>query len=672
VRALGNLVLLFLALVGVACGGSSGSPPRNAGQPTHEVDVGKPDADNAGASLMAGGTLRSGAPGATSAQVPVDANDPSWGSPTAPVTVVTFQDFQCPFCSRVHPTVRQLMQTYGPAKLRVVFKHNPLPFHQDALPAALAAQAVFQIAGPEAFFAYADQLFRGQRELTDANLLQWAADVGVDRSALLRMASSRELRAKIEADKALASAVGLNGTPSFLINGARLVGAQPYDKFKEIVDAELVATATLKQKGVADAELYPQRVAANYAAPPPPDSGPDEDQEPPNTIWKVPVGKSPAKGPATALVTMVEFSDYQCPFCKRAQSTVDELMKRYAGKLRVVFKHNPLPFHQRAMPAANFALEVRAEKGDKGFWLATQRLFEKNPNLEDDDLLAIARELKVNEFRVKNALAKLPFKNAIQDDVDLADDVTASGTPVFFINGRKLSGAQPIEKFSALIDQELAAAEARVKSGTRPAMVYAETIKDGKAGKPFELAPSVPSVSKDNPSRGAVKAAVTIQVFSDFQCPFCKRVLPTLEQVEKQYPGRVLIVWRNLPLPFHNDARPAAMAAMEAFAQKGNTGFWKMHELIYAGSGGLDRRTLEGYAAQIGLDTHKFSAAMDGASHEKQIQADEAAAKAAGISGTPGFVINGYHISGAQPFSKFKRVIERALDDAKHGRKAAP
>ena len=82
------------------------------------------------------------------------------------------------------------------------------------------------------------------------------------------------------------------------------------------------------------------------------------------------MGKSPVTGPANALVTLVEFSDFQCPYCKRAHATVEELVKRYPGKLRVVFKHQPLPFHQHALPAALFAMEARAQKGDKGFWEA--------------------------------------------------------------------------------------------------------------------------------------------------------------------------------------------------------------------------------------------------------------------------------------------------------------
>src|SRR5262249_34471779 len=148
----------------------------------------------------------------------------------------------------------------------------------------------------------------------------------------------------------------------------------------------------------------------------------------------------------------------------------------------------------------------------------------------------------------------------------------------FFINGRKLSGAQPIEKFSALIDEELAKADERIKKGTPAAQIYSETIKDGKVANPFDLAKTTPAITKDNPSKDTPKAPLTIQVFSDFQCPFCKRVLPTIAEIEKAFPGRVRIVWRNNPLPFHREARPAANAAMEAFVLGGNKAFWKYHD----------------------------------------------------------------------------------------------
>ena len=222
-----------------------------------------------------------------------------------------------------------------------------------------------------------------------------------------------------------------------------------------------------------------------------------------------------------------------------------------------------------------------------------------------------------------------------------------------------------------MIDEEIAKAEDLVKKGTPKARIYATLMKDAKGPPPPETK-TVPAPGKANPSRGPANAPIVVQMFSDFQCPFCQRAVPTVESLEKAFPGRVRVVWRNFPLPFHTHARLAAAAALEAFAQKGNAGFWKMHDLLFAGQkqpDGLERAALEGYAQQIGLDMSKFRAALDDGRHDAAIQKDEAIAKTAGINGTPAFVINGYFVSGAQPLGAFKKVVNLALDDIKKGKK---
>ncbi len=661
------ILVIALATLFVACGGGSGSRPPTAAPSKAEVDLDKEPggevAEGAGPIMAARGN-----PGPSSEQVPVGPDDAVWGDPNAPVTLVTFQDFQCPFCARVHPTIEQLKRDYGPGTLRVVFKHNPLPFHKDALPAAVAAQAVLQVAGAPAFFAYADLLFRGQRSLSDDNLIAWAQEVGVDRASLFRAVRDPAVREKVSRDMDLAQTIGASGTPAFRINGATLVGAQPAEKFRELIDQEREAAKTLLNQGVAADQIYPTRVAKNYVAPaerkPPP---PQDD----TTVWKVPLGKSPTQGPATALVTIVEFSDFECPFCRRVQSTVDEVMQRYKGKVRLVFKHNPLPFHKGALPASLVAIEARTEKGDKGFWDASKVLYGEQTPMTDEQLLTVAKQLKLNTFRVKQVLAKETHKKVVEADQDLAMGLEARGVPHFFINGRRLSGAQPLERFTKLIDEELAKAEALVKKGTPKAGVYAAIMKDAKGPPPPETK-TVPAPTKANPSRGPARAPIVVQMFSDFQCPFCKRAVPTVEDLEKAFPGRIRVVWRNLPLPFHQHARLAAAAAMEAFAQQGNKGFWKMHDLLFAGQsspGGLERQAIEGYAQQLGLDMAKFRAALDDGRHDAAIKKDEAIAKTAGVSGTPAFVINGYFVSGAQPLAAFKKVVKIALDDLKKGKK---
>lgn len=275
----------------------------------------------------------------------------------------------------------------------------------------------------------------------------------------------------------------------------------------------------------------------------------------------------------------------------------------------------------------------------------------------------IAKNLGIDVKKASDAIANKKHKARIEQDQDLADDVNATGTPHFFINGRRLVGAQPIEKFKALIDEEITKSEALVKKGTPAAKLYDTLIKDGKAAT-FEKV-KVPAVTKDNPSRGPANAKIIVQIFSDFECPFCKRALPTLAELEAAFPGKIRFVWRNKPLPFHKNAMPAAMAAMEAFKQKGNDGFWRMHDAFFQDPTQLDRAGIEKTAAALGLDVQKVLAAIDGQTHKALIDADIKAAEDVNITGTPAFVINGYFISGAQPFAKFKKAVNLALKEAK-------
>ena len=139
----------------------------------------------------------------------------------------------------------------------------------------------------------------------------------------------------------------------------------------------------------------------------------------------------------------------------RRAARCEKIRETYGDKVRIVWKHEPLPFHPRAEPAAELALEARAQKGDKGFWDAHDKLFESQPKLEDADLEKVAAELGLDVAKVKAAIKDKKHKKEIDADMELGDDVQASGTPHFFVNGRRLVGAQPFEKFQKIIDEEV-------------------------------------------------------------------------------------------------------------------------------------------------------------------------------------------------------------------------
>ncbi len=167
-----------------------------------------------------------------------------------------------------------------------------------------------------------------------------------------------------------------------------------------------------------------------------------------------------------------------------------------------------------------------------------------------------------------------------------------------------------------------------------------------------------------SPSRGPENAPVTMVVFSEFQCPFCRRVSPTVREVEERYKGRVRLVFRHFPLARHKDA-PKAAEASECARDEGR--FWEMHDRLFANAEKLSVSDLKQHARAIGLDGAAFDACLDSGRRADRWRRDLADAQSYGASGTPMFFINGRLVTGAQPFDTFARVIEEELKDTAGG-----
>ena len=387
---------------------------------------------------------------------------------------------------------------------------------------------------------------------------------------------------------------------------------------------------------------------------------------------KVPLDNAPVSGKAEALVTIVEFSDYQCPFCSKANATVKQLQQDYGDKVRVAMKQNPLSFHPFARPAALAALAA----GEQGkYWEMHHKLFENATALDDASLEKYAGEVGLNVGKWKEDLKQQKFADTISADQALAGKLGATGTPAFFINGIKITGAQPIGNFKQVIDAELKKAQDLVKTGVAADQVYAKIMAGAKerptpqAAAPAPSAPAAPpppsvrkiNVPEDAPAKGPKYAKVTIVEWSDFQCPFCSRVGPTMKQIEDTYGKDVKVVFRHQPLPFHDKAKLAAEASMAAHEQGK---FWQMHDKLFGNQQALDRPALEKYASEIGLDMGKFKSALDSGKFRAKVEADSAEGSQVGANGTPTFFINGREFVGAQPFEAFKPVIEAELKRA--------
>jgi protein-disulfide isomerase len=175
----------------------------------------------------------------------------------------------------------------------------------------------------------------------------------------------------------------------------------------------------------------------------------------------------------------------------------------------------------------------------------------------------------------------------------------------------------------------------------------------------------VPQPNAANPSLGAPNAPVTIQLWSDFECPFCAQAHPVMTELLRSYPGKVRLVWHDYPLPFHAHARLAANAGREAYAQGGAAGFWKFHDAVYESSDGeLDADGLGRFAATSGLNAAGFQDALKTLRHDAEIDQDVHVGDAIGVEGTPAFLVNDYFFVGAVPIEIMRVIVDRALSDA--------
>ena len=344
-------------------------------------------------------------------------------------------------------------------KVRIVFKHNPLSFHKDA---PYAAQASIAAGMQGKFWPMHDKLFANMRKLKVADVDGYAKAVGVDMTKYKADVNSSKVKAMVAADQALARKVGARGTPNFFVNGKQLSGAQPFARFKTAIDAELKAAEAALKKGVSKKALYATQVKKNYKAPTkrPNNKRPAADTK---TVYKVPAGNSYAKGPKDALVTIIEFSEFQCPFCKRVLPTMDKIVKEYGDKVRIVFKHNPLPFHKDAPYAAQASLAA----GMQGkFWPMHDKLFENMRKLKKDQVDGYAKAVGLDMAKYNTDVNSAAVKQQVAADQKIARQFGARGTPNFFINGRKLTGARPFPAFKTIIDEEIKKAEKLLKAGT--------------------------------------------------------------------------------------------------------------------------------------------------------------------------------------------------------------
>jgi protein-disulfide isomerase len=378
----------------------------------------------------------------------------------------------------------------------------------------------------------------------------------------------------------------------------------------------------------------------------------------------VPFAHDLRRGAPATKVTIVEFSDFQCPFCKRSEPTVKGLLDKYGKDVALIWMNQPLPFHDHAMDAAT-AFQAASRQGHDKAWKLHDKMYENNTALTRGDIEKYAGDVGLNTAKFKKDWDDPKVKAEVEQDQKAGTAAGANGTPTFFINGREVVGAQPADAFEKVIDDEIKKADELIKKGTPLKDVYKKRIEEAALAPP-PAAPSAPAAPEgkqdiklgDAPVKGPSGAKVTMVAFSDFQCPFCSRAVPVMKQIEDQYQGKIRIAFKQMPLPFHDKAHLAAEAALAANEQGK---FWQYHDKLFANQQALERASLEKYAEELGLNMSKFKAALDSGKFKDKVDSDAKEGAAVGATGTPTFFINGTKVVGAQPFDAFKTVIDTEL-----------
>jgi protein-disulfide isomerase len=209
------------------------------------------------------------------------------------------------------------------------------------------------------------------------------------------------------------------------------------DAVKDQIKQQLTMKATMERRQVLNNDLL-KKNKVTYAL------------EHPRV--EVAVGTHPVKGNDKATVTIVEFSDFQCPYCKKGAETMKEVMKKYGSKVKYYFRDYPLSFHDRAKAAGNAAW-CADEQGK--FWEYHDKLFEDQSKLSDDDLIAAGKALKLNMDKFEPCVKTMQMGAKVDADTRDGENAGVSGTPAYFINGIFLSGALPMKKFEEVIEAEL-------------------------------------------------------------------------------------------------------------------------------------------------------------------------------------------------------------------------
>lgn len=561
----------------------------------------------------------------------VQLNANSLGDLDSPVSIVVFADLECPFSAATFPVLQQLVEK-DPAHIHLIVKQFPLSIHEHA---ELAGEAADAAGAQGKYFEMADLIQANQRQMTRAQYLHYARYLHLDVKEFARDLDEHRYRASVKSDLAEGVALGVNSTPTLLINGRMLKGSQSPEALEAAIQQSLAPADRARPAEDSNGELAPVDMSQLARDP------------------------TAERGSPSAPITIVEFADFQCPFCRRAEEPLAQLLAQPGAPVRYIFRNFPLDFHEHAELAAEAALAARAQGK---FWQMHDLLFANQRDLSRDKLIQIAADLHLDVARFSSDLDSGKYKADVAADRLLGVNANVNGTPTFFINGRRMDGALSL----AELNQAIALASA------------------GAAGSRGQVnaGPASPVDRTSVLIGGDRNAPVTLTWFSDIQTAAAARMGQLMQQVAGLAPvgpadgsadGRpnrsnVRVIFKFFAVPGHSAAPLAHLALVNAAAQGK---FWQLYDALVAlrftGNPDQDRAAIVRAAKFTGLDSGQIEQAMDAGPRAAVLVDDAAEAEWRGIHGAPTLFINQFRVDGVQSASLYDSYIQRALAEASTG-----
>lgn len=328
------------------------------------------------------------------------------------VTIEVYSDFQCPYCKKFAPAVREVeSKGVDGIQSKVEFKHFPLSFHPFA---QLAAQAAAAAAEQGKFWEMHDLLFENQTALRRDDLLQYAQMLRLDLARFTRDLDSDRIRQKIEADKEEGAAKKVQGTPTFFVNGKEYSGTRSPVELVALIKTEEGRRVALAE--ISDASL--------------------------------------SKGPVGAPVTIEFFADLESPVSRSANYVLEELMPKFPGQVRLLFRNFPLSFHAQAALVHDAAMAA-AREGH--FWEMANYVFDHQDAVREQDLIAYAGHLGIDPVKFAETIQKRKYTPRVDADVVDGFQRGLRGSPVIFVDNRRIDGVPSLEVLTQYVSAALAA-----------------------------------------------------------------------------------------------------------------------------------------------------------------------------------------------------------------------